>query len=110
MSAPVADPHQLAGHAGNILKLDGGRIMKLVKDPEANFYTGLAARNLDPVGLEFIPKFFGIEESDGKSASFKRVEEPQRFLVPRVFSLKNIEIYVSSCSNSRYNYLFGFIA
>eukprot|EP01122_Echinamoeba_exundans_P002100 TRINITY_DN12064_c0_g1_i1.p2 TRINITY_DN12064_c0_g1~~TRINITY_DN12064_c0_g1_i1.p2 ORF type:complete len:256 (+),score=89.44 TRINITY_DN12064_c0_g1_i1:23-769(+) len=66
MSAPVADANQLAGHAGNILKLEGGRIMKLVKDPEANFYKGLAARNLDPVALEFIPKFFGVQETDGK--------------------------------------------
>lgn len=66
MAAPIADPNQLAGHAGNILKLDGGKIMKLVKDPEANFYKGLAARNLPAEALEFIPKFFGVQETDGK--------------------------------------------
>jgi hypothetical protein len=66
MAARV-DQNQLAGHAGHILKVDGGKIKKLVKDPEATFYTTLASRNLPPVALEFIPKFYGVEETDGNS-------------------------------------------
>jgi inositol-hexakisphosphate kinase len=63
MSAPTI---QLAGHIGAFTKLDGGRIRKLVKKEEAAFYRGLAARNLDAEILPYIPKFFGIEEHDGK--------------------------------------------
>lgn len=60
------DVEQLAGHAGHILKLPGGKIKKLVKEPEAKFYKTLKDRNLPPEALEFIPEFYGVEESDGK--------------------------------------------
>jgi hypothetical protein len=93
MSAPVADANQLAGHVGNILKLDGGRIMKLVKDPEANFYKGLAARNLDPVALEFIPKFYGVQETDGKRTFLLHSSE----LACRGVSTKNRRFFDSGC-------------
>lgn len=64
-TAPVTI--QLAGHVGAFTKLDGGRIRKLVKKEEATFYEGLAARNLDASIMRYIPKFFGLEEHDGKS-------------------------------------------
>jgi hypothetical protein len=65
MSVPQA-PIQLAGHVGAFTKLDGGRIRKLVKKEEAAFYSGLAGRQLDPAIAPYIPKFFGLEEHDGK--------------------------------------------
>ena len=58
---------QLAGHIGAFTKLEGGRIRKLVKNEEADFYEGLAARNLEAEILRYIPRFFGLEEHDGKS-------------------------------------------
>lgn len=67
MSAPV--PIQLAGHIGAFTKLDGGRIRKLVKKGEADFYRSLADRNLDPVITPYIPKFFGLEEHEEKGTS-----------------------------------------
>jgi len=63
-----ADPYQLAGHVGHILKLPDGKIKKLVKDQEANFYLTLQDRKLPPEALEFIPRFYGVEYHDGKSA------------------------------------------
>lgn len=66
MSAP-APTIQLAGHIGAFTKLDGGRIRKLVKDEEAKFYSTLADRHLDAEILPYIPKFYGLEEHDGKS-------------------------------------------
>jgi len=57
---------QLAGHVGAFTKLDGGRIRKQVKKEEAHFYRSLTERQLDDAILNYIPKFFGIEEHDGK--------------------------------------------
>ena len=57
---------QLAGHVGAFAKLDGGRIRKLVKKEEAAFYKGLADRHLDAAITPYIPKFFELQEHDGK--------------------------------------------
>ena len=63
---------QLAGHVGAFAKLDGGRIRKLVKKEEAAFYKGLADRHLDAAITPYIPKFFELQEHDGKRTHTRR--------------------------------------